>query len=412
MKLQFWQAILAAVAFALLSACSSTTPASDADHVGLHDDCLSRFQGTPGDGPSITLVVDRTGQAEPFQLPHELESALVDAAAQDGAISILAVDGGPGRWVVQNGSLMSEDIVDLSTVRAANVASQAGACVAALAGDALPTVAGSDIVAAVQVAAAAIPRSVRASGSATVVLVSDGLANAGALKLQELPVGDVDPRAISDALSRAGQLPDLAEVRFRMSGVGGSLSGPLNQATSLWLVDMWTAICEGSLAAECTVTASAGTVAASGEAEAPPDVPDDPLVPVPAVTAIALDGNSCQFTIPASLTFSANSAELLPGAIEALRPLVDAMLNSPDSTASLVGHTASIGNNVALSQARADEILRAMVSAGIETSRLSASGVGSTAPLVDDLDSDGNLIEAAAALNRVVVVVVTGTNGC
>ena len=90
------------------------------------------------------------------------------------------------------------------------------------------------------------------------------------------------------------------------------------------------------------------------------------------------------------LLFAFDSAELRPGLSSNLDRLVTFMQNYPDRNAVIEGHTDNVGSseyNRGLSQRRADAVRRYLMAEGVQSRRLSASGLGDTQPLVAN-DSD------------------------
>ena len=107
------------------------------------------------------------------------------------------------------------------------------------------------------------------------------------------------------------------------------------------------------------------------------------------------------------LTFETGSAQLAPGASDALQVLADYLAAHPDLTVALVGHTDSSGSldgNIALSKRRAGSVLeRLVVDYGVSRRQLDAQGMGYLAPVAS------NLTQAGRDANRRVEVIVTST---
>lgn len=372
--------------------------------------CQKRFSGKPGSGPLTTVIADRTASAGVQVLPGAIAKQLVDAARHNGAVTILGVDGGTPVSVVRDGSLMSNEVSNLDSARAGRIALQAPACVEALAATAKPTHGGSDVLQALQVGARGVPAEVRRSGQGTLVLLTDGLANVGALDLRTIPVAASDPAAVVRKLAEAGQVPQLDGLTVTIAGLGSLAAGPVNQVTAHWLVVLWTKICQAGGARSCTVADGLG----SGEAKAGAvTLPKDPRVPLPEVRSVSISPTTCRLTLPAALSFGADSTKLLPGAGAALGPVVQLLRANPDATASLRGHMASVGNDIAFTVQRAQAVADAIGAAGIAPRRLTVSGAGSTEPAVNDRDAAGNLVESLAEQNRRVDVIVSGlSRGC
>ncbi|MDA3951015.1 MAG: OmpA family protein [Spirochaeta sp.] len=88
------------------------------------------------------------------------------------------------------------------------------------------------------------------------------------------------------------------------------------------------------------------------------------------------------------ITFQPNSAELTPGAQEALDEIYD-QLRSVESRIEILGHTADIGSpqsQVRLSTERAESVRDYLIERGISESQLSATGMGGSRPLSEDTD--------------------------
>ncbi|MDW7695849.1 OmpA family protein [Flammeovirgaceae bacterium SG7u.111] len=85
--------------------------------------------------------------------------------------------------------------------------------------------------------------------------------------------------------------------------------------------------------------------------------------------------------------------------------LVDYLVQNPDGTVTLVGHTDSSGDadyNYRLGLKRAESIGNYFVQSGLDSTKMSISSKGETAPIADNETPEGK------ALNRRVEVKVTG----
>ncbi len=92
------------------------------------------------------------------------------------------------------------------------------------------------------------------------------------------------------------------------------------------------------------------------------------------------------------LLFAFDSAELRGGLTSNLDRLVTFLQEYPNRNAVIEGHTDNVGNaeyNRGLSQRRADSVLQYLVEKGVESGRLSASGLGQTSPMADNNSDSG-----------------------
>jgi outer membrane protein OmpA-like peptidoglycan-associated protein len=106
--------------------------------------------------------------------------------------------------------------------------------------------------------------------------------------------------------------------------------------------------------------------------------------------------------------FETGKAELKPGAVLDLDHLVDFMQRYTDRTAIVEGHTDSVGAedyNEGLSQRRAEAVRAYLLSQGVSPSRISASGMGESAPVAT------NSTEAGRQQNRRVEIVISNGSG-
>jgi outer membrane protein OmpA-like peptidoglycan-associated protein len=104
--------------------------------------------------------------------------------------------------------------------------------------------------------------------------------------------------------------------------------------------------------------------------------------------------------------FETGKAELKPGAVLDLDRLTDFLRKYPERTALIEGHTDSVGSaeyNQALSQRRADAVRGYLLRRGIETSRVTTSGLGESAPVASN-DTD-----AGRQQNRRVQIIISDT---
>ena len=90
--------------------------------------------------------------------------------------------------------------------------------------------------------------------------------------------------------------------------------------------------------------------------------------------------------------FATARSDLKPGGNTSLDKLVVFLNDYPDRNVTVEGHTDDVGSfesNQALSQRRADSVKSYLMQQGIQSRRLTASGMGETQPIADNLSESG-----------------------
>lgn len=129
------------------------------------------------------------------------------------------------------------------------------------------------------------------------------------------------------------------------------------------------------------------------------------------------DEDGCPDELPAKLrqftgviqgiNFKVSSADLLPASNAVLNKAVAVLKEFPNLKMEIQGHTddqpmkkGKFEDNTALSQARAESVKAYFVKQGIDESRLTAKGYGSTVPVIDPTGLKGAKLNAVRAKNR------------
>ena len=105
--------------------------------------------------------------------------------------------------------------------------------------------------------------------------------------------------------------------------------------------------------------------------------------------------------------FDTGQSDLKPGAARKMDQLAQYLNEHPDRRVQVDGFTDSVGSdgyNEGLSQRRADSVKAALITRGIDPSRVSSLGYGKAYPVANNSDSGGR------QLNRRVEVVIGGSN--
>src|ERR1700722_8492605 len=106
--------------------------------------------------------------------------------------------------------------------------------------------------------------------------------------------------------------------------------------------------------------------------------------------------------------FDTGKAQLNPGSARKLDQLAQFLTDHPERRVQIDGFTDSVGTdsyNQDLSQQRADAVKSALITRGIDRSRIGSQGYGKGFPVANNVDSGGR------QLNRRVEVVIGGENG-
>jgi outer membrane protein OmpA-like peptidoglycan-associated protein len=124
------------------------------------------------------------------------------------------------------------------------------------------------------------------------------------------------------------------------------------------------------------------------------------------LAAVRDDDRGTVITLSGSVLFASGKATLLPDARVRLDQVADVLLENPERTLTIEGHTDSQGSdrhNSDLSQRRADAVRSALVAKGYPSERIEANGLGEGQPVADNASTEGR-----ANNRRVEIVVARG----
>jgi len=379
-------AVVACVVAAALTGCGGEAS-------GVDEDCAKAAEIPPKNGAgTIALVVDNTASNSRGALPEALSGALAEAQNQQLKLAIIPVDGaGVTPSVVRTVALEPNPDVDSPAADKARkiVLGCVGKWIREPA--TLPKAPGSAVLEAISAAARQQPKQI--------LVLSDGLGSAGDFDLNSVGF-DTEPAALADALRRANALaPELSGQSVLWSGQGESRSA-LSQSLRNSLRSSWGEVFK---AAGATVAFDPRTGSASGATDE--KLPDD-NVRIPEQQRLTF-GCTTQWTVPAALLFPPETDVLQPGADQVLAGVAADLNSHADWVATITGHTADYGSadgQQALSQRRADSVMKALRDQGVGENRLTANGVGSSVQAAGTSDR-------TAAENRRVVI-KAGPKGC
>lgn len=340
------------------------------DEGTLAADCAEMADYPVLDGAqSVVAVFDPTqSMRDGSWFNAAFDSLITQAAGVYGTLSVLWV-GGEGEtptWAIDNLPLNNAEF-EFDTKHYNEAVERAADCVALAIGDPVSTQPGTDLGTAIQVAS---DRLAQASGPKRLVVVSDGMSNAGPIQL----TGVIATTAVDSVVAKldaVGFRPDLAGADVTFAGLGVTSTGVTEGPAVTWLRNYYTSVCERAGAATCdTPVADQG---AAGDTGPRPGAPEDPDLSLPAM----------QFEFSESeVRFEPNSAAILPEADAALAAVAACLQDG--STLTVIGHSAYVGDPAGEQQTSDERAVavagRIVELAGSPLVTVNAFGVGATEP--------------------------------
>jgi OOP family OmpA-OmpF porin len=92
------------------------------------------------------------------------------------------------------------------------------------------------------------------------------------------------------------------------------------------------------------------------------------------------------------VNFKTDSSQIKKSSYARIKEFADYMISHPDKTATIAGHTDSVGNaqyNQALSQRRAKAVYEALINYGVDADRLDYVGYGESDPIATNKTAAG-----------------------
>ncbi|MDU8910176.1 OmpA family protein [Aestuariicoccus sp. MJ-SS9] len=103
-------------------------------------------------------------------------------------------------------------------------------------------------------------------------------------------------------------------------------------------------------------------------------------------------GDRLIVTMPQDILFSTDSANLRPDLQGDIRTVADSLLDYPNTTVQVIGHTDNVGDasyNYNLSQRRAQSVAGVLISRGVSSGRVQTFGRGEDQPIASNLTPEG-----------------------
>jgi OOP family OmpA-OmpF porin len=346
----------------------------------------------PSEVAQLALVVGAHANGPATTLVPGVKTLISDTARAGGTVAVILNQGRPA---VAGSTSFANRAANADAAKA-----QQGRSMAALGAtlqQARATVPESNLLGAIDLAARS------ADGSASLVVVDNGLQTVAPLSFQDDGMLAAEPAEVADFLTDQGALPALTGRTVYLSGIGDTAApqAALPPAQRSHLVEIWSTVLTR---AGARVEVLDEPLTAAPATDLPPVTPV--AVPEPAsfagtTTTVKLDSRQVAF-VPDRAEFRD------PRAVQdLLRPLARQIVDQRLAVA-LTGTTATAGTEkgrARLSAQRAEAVRRALVEFGVDPATVTAKGVGTAWPgHVQDLDDQGRLLPGPAARNRLVIV--------
>jgi OOP family OmpA-OmpF porin len=244
------------------------------------------------------------------------------------------------------------------------------------------------------------------AGPRHLVLATDGLVSTGCASLVRARFStDTELDAITRACEQAQEVRpgELAGVDAVLLGVGRSAPDqPVpTPAQVQWLVRLWQRLCADTGAA-CQVSTASVAGSADGAAASPALSVTDATVPFS-------DGTRVVYRVPSAGLFDSGRWAVRPAAVPLLVGIAVTTRNSRGSRVAVNGYAdprGDAGDNLALSQRRADAVRDVLVANGV--TNVESHGMGETAACPDSGPASTGADQDLPCARRVDIVVTTG----
>ncbi len=210
------------------------------------------------------------------------------------------------------------------------------------------------------------------------LLIDSGLQTVAPLDFTKPGLLDESPDTIVARLAEAQLLPNLADRRVVLSGIGYTAEPqtPLDDRRHANLVDLWQKIVARAGAREVV------TVATPNTTPSPAGLPEVTKVPVPPIPALEPRCNT-QLILPdnGAVGFRPDSTDFRDGAAarQTLAGIGEWLARTPTASAHLVGSVAHHGadrGNAGLSRERALRVRAVLIEQGARAGQITAEGEG------------------------------------
>jgi outer membrane protein OmpA-like peptidoglycan-associated protein len=360
----------------------------------------------------IAVILAPTDNFTDFPLAlTSLRGNLVESVGLEGAkITTVIADGIPS--VNKSSVLSKKDFKEDAEIQAQSAAGQVENVYKCIIGSDRPKVSEripvepeSDML--LSLASAANSFDAKATNSTKkIIVIGNGISTAGQINFAKdgIPTREAIPGIITQ-LQKDNALPDLKGATVDWTGLGqadGVKQTKLNQQSLDSLVFFWTSLIEAS-------NGKVGVI----QTEIASKTPNENAIKVSAVKALPDACIQTTLTQDQGFNFEPNTAVFIDSAAAAsgAAQIASEIASKPGCVGeiTIVGYTASgvsqqqytYGDNLALSQQRAEAFKQLLINAGVKAP---IKAVGGDKGPVNDWDAQGNFVVELGKQNRIVVI--------
>lgn len=351
----------------------------------------------PGTGTApLTLVVGAHANSPQPELPPQIRTLVHDTAVAGQDVQIELLDGAPTSVQVRHFASTSQN----NRIRQRDLDQFVADTDAAVAG-LRPNAPEADFLTGLSVAGQHTP------AGGTIVVLDSGVATAGPVSFKDQTTFGVDPGEVAKYLAAQQLMPDLKgkAVVFVDLGQTAAPQPGFAQNIQTHISDLWTTIVKNA-GASC----QAGIQVTHPQASVPTTVPVAVVKPQPPAPF-----NTCGTTTlddDGMVGFVAGSPDFRdPAVAKTTLTSLAQLLKGHTQQVKLIGSVSDDGvtsDDHILSLSRAEAVKNVLVGMGVDPSRITTEGAGTSGPgHVVDRTPNGTVIPWAAERNQSVTVVLT-----
>ncbi|WP_326622902.1 OmpA family protein [Streptomyces decoyicus] len=385
-------ALVTVLTAGLLSACGEA-PRLDA--------CAWMKEPVDTAGRTVVLVDDSAsvrGRTAGRDYAHSIGRLLADVVDRKDMVSVGSFSGDSAQitWIAKDRS--TDWIKDNdNAINQKKRKQQAADCLTDLVGkaeSAAPRSGGSNVLAALTAGVSSLDA---ASGSRSLLVLTDGLSTTGCADLRAAAFRDTSEiNAIARVCAARDETPSLTGVDLTLAGLGQPATDQPapTAAQRTWLTALWRKLCGAAdptaPGTSCTLAPTA--IGTAGQRAPDRKPPQDPVIRY-------ADDRPETYQLPGAALFDTNSSTVRPQALPLLNDVAVRARTTPGSRVAVLGYVDPRGrpdNNQQLSQARANAVKKVLTGLGV--TRVTAHGRGLPTGCSKPADAAGGRMTAEEKL--------------